>query len=121
MKRLRKSGFILLFALLVISAILVSWNWERLAYYRFDPGNWRAAKPEHRYYMARYLIENADIRKWNREEVVAKLGNPDISDETRFFFYNLGPERSMFQIDKNWLDFRFDASGRITTVCIRLD
>lgn len=103
---------------ILLACIGAWWAWEPLLYYRFDSQSWLAAKPERRYYMARYLIEKSDIKQWTREQVLERLG-PPAHDSTDAVFYDLGHERgSWIIIDGSVFIIHFDLHGRITSAGI---
>lgn len=85
---------------------------ERWRFYSFEPGAWKSARPEDRYYMARYLVDKQMLTGRSRAEVLNELGDPSVST-TNFLLYNLGPERgSLFRIDDDWLELTFDAASK---------
>lgn len=65
--------------------------------------------------MADRLIVRAILKGKSRAEVVAMLGEPPPTEYFRNWdlVYWIGPERSFFSIDSEWLVFRLGPDGRV--------
>jgi hypothetical protein len=92
---------------------------EHLRRRPFDPVAWKdenVLTNELRILMVDDLLRCHSFRGMTREQVTAIIGEPD---KTAYFHdwsmvYWLGPERSYFSIDSEWLVFRLDSQNRVT-------
>jgi|GEM_PF-3652624 len=110
----RKLAYCLMFLLLLGAAhwLYTDTFIERWRFYGCEPEKWKSARPEDRYYMARYLVDKHMLTGKSRAEVLSELGDPSVSS-SNFLLYNLGPERgSLFRIDDDWLELTFDAASK---------
>lgn len=108
-----------------IFIVLPMWNERPL---RFEPGLWKSAprldSPESvRLRMVDSLLSSSLLSGRTRSEVESLIGPPDTTTYFREFdmVYQLGPERSFFSIDSEWLVIRLDASGRVSTAQLVTD
>ena len=69
--------------------------------------------------MARYAVERHLLEGLSREDVIKKLGSAN-TDRGFNLQYNLGPHRGWISMDGCYLDIRFDESGRVRDVKIRV-
>jgi hypothetical protein len=87
----------------------------------FDPAQWRTPPPNDdvqwpmRLRMVDDLIASKRLDGLRRDELQRLLGPPDQTDKWKDWdlVYWLGPDRSYFRIDSEWLVVRFDRAGRV--------
>lgn len=91
-----------------------------LEYFRrraFDSQTWRAAGSEDdRIRMVDDLVDDVLRVGMTKDEIEALLGLPTQTSKFRDWdlVYRLGMERSLFNIDSEWLVVRFGAEGKVT-------
>jgi hypothetical protein len=91
---------------------------EYLAREPFDSAAWQdrdQIENAARIRMVDHLLDHHDLGSKTRGEIVALLGDPDRTEYFRDWdmVYWLGPERSFFSIDSEWLVFRLDPDSRV--------
>jgi len=121
--------FSLLFVGLVVTAITGTGAWfllgdsirERWNRERFDSAAWqsesgRSSTNAVRIRMVDDLLSRHNFRGMTREQTVAIVGEPDMTEYFRDWdmVYWLGPERGLLSIDSEWLVFRLDGQKKVT-------
>jgi hypothetical protein len=83
----------------------------------FDSASWKTPETSYtRVRMVEALLLTHDLDAMTRSEVIDLLGQPP---PTNYFsdwdlVYHLGPERSFFSLDSEWLVFRFRTDGQVS-------
>jgi hypothetical protein len=110
-----KADIVGLIAATAVACILGLLYWNRGQ--AFDPVAWRdyaLVWQGVRQGMADRLINRGTLRGKTRAEVVELLGEPLETGSPRWDMkYWLGPERSYFSVDSEWLVLRLDRAGRV--------
>jgi hypothetical protein len=91
---------------------------EYLTRESFDAVAWRDREQIEnaaRIRMVDHLLDHHDLASKTRSEVVELLGEPDRTEYFRDWdmVFWLGPERSFFSIDSEWLVLRLDPDSRV--------
>jgi Zn-dependent protease len=102
---------------------------ERLARRSFDSVEWKASLSDGenttpvRLRMVDDLLRHHRLEGMERADVLSLLGVPPSTGYFREYdlVYWLGPERSFFSIDSEWLGIRLDPSGRVAAAQILRD
>lgn len=69
------------------------------------------------------LLKKKTLVNMSRSDIVLLLGTPPKTDYFREyqFVYLLGPERSIFGLDSEWLAIRFDSEDRVSAARVVSD
>ena len=116
-------------SLLTVGALVFQPVADRYAHEEtFESAAWRRNDRPDAFWPARLamvddVLERGILRGASRDSVERLLGPRDKTDYFRDWdlVYWLGPERSMFGIDSEWLVVRFGADGRVSDARIVTD
>lgn len=122
-------GIVLLLLALVFAWVFYRETSEEYASRRdFDPVAWQDsaeafAEEPVRIDMIDDLLRRHSFEGMTRSEVLALLGKPEDTPYVHEYdlVYWLGPERSPFGVDSEWLIFRLDGAGIVTGALVATD